>query len=113
MSVSLSISYKEASKKEQLVPIATEKLFESYWQPIAIRLDSHWIPLFQTGLPVSNEDLPEIMGELRAMESWLCSKIAANTSDEVYTHILKRLTTLIEKLDFANNNPDIQELYIG
>ena len=51
----------------RLIPLAPEAVFDEVWCKSAASLGLRWIPLFQTGVDPSFEDLADIRSEFQAM----------------------------------------------
>ena len=62
MSVALLIEHDDG--RSDLVPVATEAVFSTHWQPLSQALGLIWIPLFQTGIPVDATDVDDVLDEL-------------------------------------------------
>jgi len=87
MSVAILIEFKDSTRDELYIPLATEGTYSSEWVPPAKHLGLHWLPLFQTGISVSVEDLPTVMDELRRLRGVLADD--------------RRKSSAVERLDFA------------
>ena len=95
---------------ERVVPISTERVFEDYWQPAARKLGLKWVPLFQTGLPLEQEDIPVVLEELEKLRTAFekPSHVPADTDE----YVLGRLNLLIEELKTTVASSDL-DIYIG
>ena len=91
----------------RVVPIATHDVFQRYWLPAVQALGLKFVPLFETGFPVSPDDLPDVLAELDTLSKWL----EPHAHDEAKP-ILLRLQTLISELKALKDNNDTT-LYIG
>jgi len=89
------------------VPIAGMATFDQYWVPAVEALHLQWVPLFRTGFPVGNEDVPFILDELKVLRASI-----ARSGGEASEIVLPRIDRLIEELDAAGRDPDL-DLYIG
>lgn len=71
MSISVTVS-NPSSKEQRLIniPVATEAAFRSVWQAGSSELGLTWIPLFDTGVDISKQDVDELIVELRQLEVW-------------------------------------------
>lgn len=108
MSISLSIQNTQLGPENaREVPIATHEVFRNDWAPASLALGLIWIPLFEQGLPVSGDDLKDILAELHKLDSWL----AANRP-EVAARIAHRIGGLISTLE-ALESVESMEIYIG
>jgi len=65
--MSVQLTYRSTDGANQLVPIASERIFEEYWQPLAVDLGLAWVPLFQGGVPIAESDLPQVIREVSAI----------------------------------------------
>lgn len=54
-------------EKSVLVPVATESFFEKVWLPLAEEANLIWLPLFQTGITIEQEDKEVILNELACL----------------------------------------------
>jgi hypothetical protein len=109
--MSVSLFYKDQqSGEERVVPISTERVFEEYWQPAALELGLKWIPLFQSGLPLSAEDIPEVIEELTRLRLQLRAKKSGKSPEDEY--VAERLERLISELEAIAAKTDA-EAYIG
>ncbi|MFW5443932.1 MAG: hypothetical protein ACKE51_06475 [Methylococcaceae bacterium] len=76
------------------IPISTEKFFKEVWLPLAKDLDLQWIPVFQTGIEILKEDLPNIFSELDKLE-----ELAKRTlNKEQFSQIHTRLNLIRDNL---------------
>ena len=64
MTIALIIHNPINELEERSIPISTESFFTDAWQPLAKVLNLQWIPLFQTGVFITNEDQDKILDEL-------------------------------------------------
>ena len=64
-----------------------------------------WVPRFETGIPVSLEELPLVIEELENLRGWMGSQPG-------YAYDLERLSTLIEELSRLRNDQGV-EVFIG
>jgi hypothetical protein len=98
MSVSLVVEYSDPEKNTRLIPIATERIFDEYWQPACKALGLKWIPLFQSGLPLPPEDIPDVLEELSRLETHLSSGSRPDIPADVREQILSRIGMLVREL---------------
>lgn len=97
MSVSAFIPHPE--NEEELgfnVPVASEAFFNAYWMPAAEELNLQWVPIFSTGIDISEEDLPDVLGELDRLKQW-----AAGRGGEEMEQMLSRIDMLMARLPQA------------
>ena len=87
------------------VPVATEEVFTSIWQPACRELGLKWVPLFQTGLAIERRDLPEILSELGLLSARLAGRPEAG-------HVRSRMDLLAEELRQSQSDPEAR-LWIG
>ena len=107
MSVALLLTHKD--DRRTMLPVATEEVFERYWVPSSEQLGLEYVPLFQTGVRVTRDDLPLISQELDQLRA----HFAAAYRDEVGEGLLQRVDLLagaLAELQLARETPDI---YIG
>lgn len=90
------------------IPIASENFFLSCWKPACQALNLKWIPLFNIGIDVTEEYLPEIISELEKLQDWS----EQNLDSKEYEQIRKRIELLIEKFPIIFKRNDIS-LFIG
>jgi hypothetical protein len=108
MSIGLMLEYAAPTKNRDFVPIATEAAFHKYWQPGCAALHLQWVPLFQTGLPLQQEDIASVIDELERLKHWLSCQMEAAVPQAV----ILRLEQLIQALQKAQRDPQI-DAYIG
>lgn len=108
MSISLIVKFEVPTQKSRILPIATEAAFQKYWQPGCAALHLQWIPLFQAGFPLKQEDIPLVIGELVQLKTWLsCNETAAVPQD-----VVTRIDLLTQSLQELCAEPQA-EVYIG
>ena len=90
------------------IPIASENFFLSCWKPACQALDLKWIPLFNIGIDVTQEHLPEIISELKKLKDWS----EQNLDSEEYGQIGERIELLIGKFPSIFKRNDVS-LFIG
>ncbi|MCQ6560968.1 hypothetical protein [Paenibacillus mendelii] len=97
MSVSAYIPHPENEEEFGFnVPVASEAFFKAYWEPAAEELNLQWVPIFSTGIDVSEEDLPDVLDELNRLKQW-----AAARGGEEMEQMLGRIDLLITQLPQA------------
>lgn len=110
MSISLLVTYD--TDEQSLVPVASEQVFSDYWQPVCTQLHLQWLPLFQTGIPVSKEDIPTILSELNQLRTYFSTQMTSPETVELGAHIISRIERLSAELRKVIEL-NIRELYIG
>jgi hypothetical protein len=105
--VTVSLLIKRLPDEQTLVPVAAESAFLEHWAPGAAALDLRWVPLFPAGLWILEEDLPEIVRELRNLRQW-----AENTAPATLSVIAPRIDVLIRELEQLKVRPAL-EVFIG
>lgn len=109
MSIGIMIDEPE-NEEEKLfyIPLATESIFDSYWNKAANQLNLQWVPVFSSGIIIEYEDLPFIINELNMVINWVKDYV---TNLETKKELLNRIQYIIEKLPiiFKKNI----KLYIG
>lgn len=109
MSVALSIQPRGGSAvAARVVPVATQDVFKRYWVPASEGLGLKWVPLFETGIPVGKDDVPDVLVELRALERWI-----QGNAPETVAVIGARLGGLIAELSGLGEELERVELFIG
>lgn len=108
MSVALLIT-KEKEGPDELIPIATESAFTNLWMPVIRELDLEWMPLFQTGISLEDEDLPLVLKELEIFVN-VAEKRMPFRSDYEYVH--GRAVNLLQYLRVLQEN-GFEEVFIG
>ena len=94
MSVVLLIEHDDG--RSDLVPVATEAIFSTHWQPLCRALGLIWVPLFQTGIPVYAADVDDILDELGRFLD-----VARSTSDGGQVAVCARgLIDALRAVDF-------------
>ncbi len=112
MSVVLLVTYHNPDKENRLVPIATEGIFQDYWQPTSAALGLQWVPLFQGGIPITAEDIPFIIDELGILRNYVSGKIHLLIPQDMANLMVKRIDTLIPELKHLQDGDDA-EIFIG
>jgi len=109
MSVALSIQPRgTAGAAPRIVPVATQDVFKRYWLPASEALGLQWVPLFETGIPLAKEDVPDVLQELRALDGWI-----RQSAPETAAVIGARLERLITELTGLAENLEQVEVFIG
>jgi hypothetical protein len=111
MSVGLLIEYSDASMESSWTPVATQAVFATYWVPAAHLLGLEWVPLFETGTSVDNEDVSRILEELALLKRWVTSdppELAKGLAGE----IADRIDRFAAELEAVRHIPGV-EIFIG
>jgi len=108
MSIGLMLEYVVPTKKSAVVPIATEETFHKYWQPGCAALHLQWIPLFQTGLPLKQEDISLVIEELVRLKQWLLCRMETGVPQAV----VGRIDQLLRALQNVQGDAQVA-VYIG
>ena len=108
MSISLIVEFEVPTQKSRILPIATEAAFQKYWQPGCAALHLQWIPLFQAGFPLKQEDISSVIGELVQLKTWL----SRNEGAAVPQDVVARIDLLVQKLQELCGESQA-EVYIG
>lgn len=109
MSVGLLISSVEGQEQKGYVPVATEQFFVHHWRPLIDQLGLEWLSLMQAGFPLTEEDVPYVLAELRQLRQHLAQ--AYPVDSEVYAQFSVRLTTLITELSALEGKK--ADLFLG
>jgi hypothetical protein len=105
MSVAILIKFKAQERERLYIPVATEGTYGSEWAATAEILGLHWLPLFQSGIPVDIANLPAVEDEFRQLRATLLGNPRKAATVERIDFILKTLDEV---------NPDeIAEIFIG
>ena len=108
MSIGLIIESRVPRHKVNGVPIATEEVFQTYWQPGCAALHLQWVPLFQSGMPLKQDDIRLVVDELELLKRWWCCTTKAAVPQEV----ILRVEKLIQALQHLAKDAQV-EVYIG
>jgi hypothetical protein len=109
MSVALSIQPRGTSAAApRIVPVATQDVFKSYWVPASETLGLKWVPLFETGIPLAKEEVPDVLQELRALDDWI-----RRNAPETAALIGARLQRLIAELGALVESLEQVDVFIG
>ena len=92
------------AEQRYVVPVATQALFRDVWMAGASALGLRWVPLFETGTPLTQTDLPLVIDELTALRIW------AEASRQP---IVDRLQTLIAELEKVRGLSAASDIFIG
>lgn len=110
MSIAIMIDKpKNEEEKNFYIPIATEETFQKYWLKASEELHLKWVPIFQTGIFIENEDKQVIRTEITEVKNW----IVENVSDiDKKRNLEKRIDYILDSLSkvFEDKN---MKLYIG
>jgi hypothetical protein len=112
VSVALLLEYPGTSIQSRMVPIATEEIFTSYWLPASQALGLEWIPVFQSGVTVSQEDSPSILAELERLKTFVTHEWFSHLPEGMANHITERINLLRAELQIIWDEPNV-EVYIG
>ena len=105
MSVGLVIKCQDGETEARLVPIATERIFEEYWQPMCSALGLRWVPLFQSGLPLKSDDIPDVLDELLQLKAFLSNKPHPSIPEDMANHVVSRIKMLMRELQQIQEDP--------
>lgn len=102
MSVAL-MTKRRGDAGSELTPVATQDVFVRRWLPGSRALGLRWVPMFETGTPVTADDIPDIVAELRALLTWMQRNAPEQEA---------RLGGLLAALERLRDEPDV-DIYIG
>ena len=108
MSIGLLLEYAVPTTKSDVIPIATEDAFRKYWQPGCAALHLRWVPLFQTGLPLQQEDISSVIEELVLLKQWLSCRMKTDVPQAV----VLRIDHLIQALHKVQGDTQVA-VYVG
>lgn len=96
------------SKNFPLIPLATERTFQTFWKPASTEIGLQWVPLFEYGVTIEKQDYEIIKEEILLLKKWIESQ-DIECVDKIY--LLKRIDFITKELEirFALEN----DLYIG
>lgn len=101
MSISLLISAEHIpQEKWKSLPVASEDAFNNLWLPLIE--DSEFVPLFEVGLDVNNDNLGDVLRELENLEAKMN---ILSKQDAKYGKPLERIRELLKTL------PDVVSKY--
>ena len=109
MSVALMIEKVDGNELGKYIPVSGESSFAKYWLPVIEDLKFTWLPLMQSGFPITEEDLPDVLGELRQLKQQLSNYYMPES--DTFQYINSRLTTLLMELEALKGKK--VELYLG
>ncbi len=84
----------------RLSPVSTEEIFLSYWLPVIEKEGYAWLPIMNVGIDFDPENLPEVLDELRQLQSAFPRYYTPD--HEYYEYITRRITNLIVELEAIN-----------
>ena len=96
-------------ESDRLVPVSTEKIFYEDWYPIIEQEGYEWLRMMAGGFTITKENLAEVLGELRQLQSAIPRYY--NFSHEHYLYITQRLALLIETLESLADQ--VFEVFLG
>jgi len=103
MSIMIIIQDPETEEEKAFsIPLASEKFFTDVWEPLAEELELQWVPTFLSGVDVRNEDLHDILSEIKQLEDLGKKKLSP---DEII-QLCGRVNLLREKLPHAFNRAE-------
>lgn len=109
MSVVLLISPKAgvavAEGGSRMIAIATQEIFRTYWRQGGQVLGLRWVPMFETGIPVQEDDISDVVFEVKKLAEW------ARRSD-VPDSVVERMNVLIAELLKVQGSPDV-DVFVG
>jgi hypothetical protein len=98
--VDLLIQYKDTTRKPLYAPVSVMQTFHDHWEPLAEELQLQYIPLFGAFKAIDQDDVEQVIAELKLMKAHLES--SANTfPTKVSEYMLQRLGPLIIHLEQA------------
>jgi hypothetical protein len=90
------------------VPVAPFQTFREVWLPACKALGLKWVPMFETGIPIDVDDVPDVRAELRSLKAWL----AQPGNHDAASVMGERVDNLIEGLEEASRNPTAH-IFVG
>ena len=97
MSIALIIEQVNGEKINREVPISAQAPFIDYWNPVILQENFVWLSLLLSpGFSLTEEDLPEVLNELRKLKQVVPQYYAPDSS--AYKQMEERLTNLIGEL---------------
>lgn len=90
MSVALMVEMINGVEVSDYLPVSNQQFFVEYWIPLCKIHNLYFVPLFETGLSFSELDLPDLLSELKLLQSH------PEYDDEYFR---KRINLLVEKLE--------------
>ena len=97
MSVSLMFEQVNGQESDRLVPVSTEKIFYDYWYPVIEQGRYEWLPMMAGGFTVTEENVAEVLTELRQLQAAVLRRYAPEHAQ--YEYVTRRLALLIEALE--------------
>jgi hypothetical protein len=111
MTVAILLSDPQTQADESFyVPVAGQSTFTEFWVPAAESLGLFWMPLFETGVPISWARIPIVRQEFVATRDWFDTNIRDRGLADFLTG---RANLAIAGLDQIMARPDEVELFIG
>lgn len=90
MSVALMIENINGLEVNHYLPVSNQQFFVEYWVPLCKKHQLFLVPLFESGLSLTDEDLPDLLRELKTLQS------QPEYDDEYFQ---KRINLLINELE--------------
>ena len=116
MAISLLVTHPDTGREDELVPVATQDVFNRYWLPAARQLDLKWVPSFQPSLDLEHEELatvlPDLLEELGQLRRLMAVEPPSYVPREQARAIAARIDGLSAALERALRDPDA-EIDIG
>ena len=109
MSVGLMIEQVDGEEADRYTPVSGEATFTTYWQPLIEQEGYAWLPMMQTGFPITEVDLPAVLSELRQLKRAVPRYYPPDSA--AYQHMEENLAMLIKELDALEGKQ--VELFLG
>jgi hypothetical protein len=94
MSIGLLISSEENDEVLDFSPMATQDTFVRVWLPICHELGLEFIPIFESGMLITEEVSDDVLRELKRLEDAVRHKDGSPN----YNNLLERIRTVTSKL---------------
>ncbi len=108
MSIGLLISSAENDEVLDFAPVATQDTFGRVWLPICLEVGLEFIPVFESGMLITEEVYDDVLQELNRLEETVRHKAGS----PVYDNLLERLHVMTEKLQNYKGKENVK-IWIG
>ncbi|GIK64619.1 MAG: hypothetical protein BroJett018_24130 [Chloroflexota bacterium] len=95
MSVRLSVESDTLQDGRITIPVAPQLGFTGDWLVVASKLELEWVPLFETGISISTENVGFIIDELEKMRDFLSANSLIGIMPSVSQHIITTIERMI------------------
>jgi ABC-type uncharacterized transport system permease subunit len=109
MSVGTLVTFRNAELRTEYLPLASEIAFRSFWLPLARSQNLKWFPLFESGVSLPLDAIPEVLEEVLKLQQAIG---VASFPAKQRAEMMKR-AELLKSLLKNLNLEEVKEIFIG